>query len=160
MRFYMKSESNNKINDAYMTVEATAVFPLMIFAFVICLYLVIFLYDKTLLSNDTQLLALYSAEYYGDNREDFLERSDMAFSLIKKERPYLSLEKYNMRISKHGTSIFVDSEAYFSIPIKGELGIFYRLNDISLVDRKEMTILNPSSIMLMSEDIIRSINKQ
>ena len=156
----MKSESNNKINDAYMTVEATAVFPLMIFAFVICLYLVIFLYDKTLLSNDTQLLALYSAEYYGDNREDFLERSNMAFSLIKNERPYLSLEKYNMRISKHGTSIFVDSEANFSIPIKGELGIFYRLNDISLVDRKEMTILNPSSIMLMSEDIIRSINKQ
>lgn len=160
MWFSVRSDSSKKMADAYMTVEATVVFPLMIFAFAICLYLIIFIYDKTLLSNDTQLMALYSAEYYEENKDTFLEKSDAAFSLIKSERPYLSLKKQNMSISKHGSSIIVDSEALFSIPIKSELGVFYKLNDITLTDRKEMTVLNPSSIMLMSDDILRSVKEQ
>ena len=152
----MISDTNKKLNEAYMTVEATIVFPLMIFAFAICLYLVIFIYDKTILCNDTELMALYSAEYYGDDKEDFLKKADNAFSLIKAERPYLSIENYNVHISKYGSKIIIDSEALFSIPIKNELNVFYNLNDISLTDQKEVTILNPSSIMLISDDILRN----
>ena len=87
---------------------------------------------------------------------DFLKKADNAFSLIKAERPYLSIENYNVHISKYGSKIIIDSEALFSIPIKNELNVFYNLNDISLTDQKEMTILNPSSIMLISDDILRN----
>lgn len=160
MRFFIRHTSQKELADAYMTVEATVVFPLMIFAFAIFMYLIFFLYDRTLLCNDTQLMALYSAEYYNEDKDDFLDKSDSAFSLIKAERPYLSIGNMNMRISKHGTKIVVDSDVLFSIPIKSELGVFYKLNDIKISDRKEMTLLNPSSIMLISDDIMRGVKEQ
>ena len=137
----------------YLSVVLTL---LMIFAFAIFIYLIFFLYDRTLLCNDTQLMALYSAEYYNEDKDAFLDKSDSAFSLIKAERPYLSVENYNVHISKYGSKIIIDSESLFSIPIKNELNVFYNLNDISLTDQKEMTILNPSSIMLISDDILRN----
>ena len=87
--------------------------------------------------------------------DTFLEEADKHFSLIKTERPYLSSSSLTMNVSKSKSILVINSRVDFNIPIKEALGNMYDLYDLTIVDRKEMTILDPASIMLISADLTR-----
>ena len=70
-----------KAKNGYMTVEATVVFPLMIFAFAILMYLVLFVYNRAVLGNDTALVSLYAAEEYHSDPDTFLAETEKHFSV-------------------------------------------------------------------------------
>ncbi len=157
MRIHLTGNDPDKtyIETAYMTVEASVVFPLMIFAFGIMVYLLIHSYDRSLLSADSAMTAVYAADEYRNNKETFLKETDKHFSLIKAERPYLSTSDLSMSVSKISKRIIIESTVDFNIPIKNALGNMYEVYDLTLNDRKEMTILDPASMMLMTEDLTR-----
>ena len=141
---------------AYMTVEASVVFPLMIFAFAIMIYLLVYSYDRSLLSADSAMMAVYATEGYRNDKETFLAEADKQFSLIKAERPYLSTTGLSMNVSKNKNRVIINSSIDLNIPVKNALGNMYDIYDLALSDSKEMTILDPASMMLITGDLTRN----
>lgn len=100
--------------DAYFTVEAALILPLVMSALLLVSFLVIFQYDRCLLEQDMGLLALYAgtlsaesgAETAGLIRNRAAELSREKYVAWETERLWITVEKDGVRIEGEGRLTF------------------------------------------------------
>lgn len=104
---------------ASFTVEAAVLIPFLLFVMVFAIYLLVYLYDKTLMMQDVNSMAtLISDEALmeGQSEKKLLEEE---FDLIKKEHPYLSIKNPSLEIKKEGRKTYISVKGDFESPFLG-----------------------------------------
>lgn len=144
-----------KMSSGFLTVEAAVVFPLMIICFAVFIYLVIFVYDRSMLVQDTYMLSVYAREEYRDHKDDFSRELEDSYEVIREEHPYLSIKDMNMKVEKHADRVGIKSSFIFVMPFGEIVPKWFPMIDMEYSCNKEMTILDPVTIMLISNDITR-----
>lgn len=139
----------------YMTVEATIVVPIVLFSYVLMMYMLIYIYDEILLNQDTMTMAVYASEEYYRNEKEFQEKLIPRFELFKSEHPYLSAGDFGMTVEKRKSRITVKASLTFYTPIGEIVGQWFPITTREIVSEKEMTIIDPVTLMLTTEDLLR-----
>ena len=135
-----------------MTVEASIIIPLMMFAFVMMFYMLIHRYDRTLLCQDTFMMTVYACSDYKEDKESFTQKADLKFSEIKKERPYLSMKDLEMNLSKSGNTLKVWASGYFYTPFSETFVTLFSNKDGVIWDEYQKDLSDPVNIMYMTKD--------
>ncbi len=139
-----------------MTVEATVVFTVMIYAFVLMVYICVFTYDKILVSQDAYSMTIYAKEEYLADSSNMLDEMDKKFSQLKEDRPYMVLQEYEMSVSKNKLDVIVNACAVALTPfIDYGFGQSDKKSDINV--KKSTKVINPADIMLLIRDIKEGI---
>lgn len=149
--------NNMKIKDGYMTVEATIVFPILLFSFALFVYLIIYIYDKSLLEQDAYTMAVYGSEEYHNHSDVFLNNLDEKFIQIKNERPYLAYDDISVNVSKHGNFLSVKGYLLFHTPIGELVPMWFPQVYEAVSTEKKITVEDPVSIMMLTEDLSRIV---
>lgn len=143
------------VKEAFLTVEAAVIFPILIYAMAVFVYMVIFAYDKTMLSQDTYLMTIYSLEAYRNSSTDYLKEVDKQFSLIKKEHPYISINDISMSISKKNNKISLMGEVIFYAPFDSLVPDWFPIGNKEICSKKSISLADPVEIMLFCSDLTR-----
>ncbi len=144
---------NNVKKEAYVTVEATVVVTLMIFFFAFLMYMIVFSYDRILLTQNTHMMASYAKEEYRENKDLLQKNMDDRFSIIYRECPYLSFSDMKMKLSKTKNKIVISSEGMFITPFDEDiLDLSEKSADIKC--SSEVYLSDPVTIMLKTKDIL------
>lgn len=138
---------------AYLTVEASIVFPLLIYAVLAFVYMVIFTHDKTLLKQDTSLVAVYALEEYRNSDKHFIDELSKKYAVIKEEHPYLAISDIDMSVSKKGNKLYVESYFIFQTPLNSLVPEWFPIKDRIYSVKSEITIADPVEIMFISKDL-------
>lgn len=147
MRVYLRS--------AYMTVEATIAVPIVLFSYVLLMYMLIYVYDKALLIQDTSAMSVYASEEYFKNEQEFEKNLTEKFNNMKEEHPYLSAGELDMSVSKKKSEVTIKSTITFYNPIGDIAGEWFHVSFREIRCEKKMTLLDPVNQMLITEDILR-----
>lgn len=105
----------NKQN-AYFTVEAALVLPLVTGALIFMVFLFVFQYDRCLLEQDMNMLAVFGATTAAESSGD-LETS------IRRRAWELNMDKYAawelnvLQVTVKGDKVSVTGEGFFSLPL-------------------------------------------
>ena len=148
-----------KIRDGYMTVEAATVIPVLLFSFVFMVYMVIYTYDKTLLSEDLYTMAVYGVEEYRNDSDNLAYKMEERFDLLRKERPYLAASDLKMTISKEKNKIIIEGSVFFHSPVDELVPKWFPLTGKTISGKREISTLDPVSNMLLGDDILRYRSK-
>lgn len=140
---------------AFLTVEAAVIFPILIYVIAVFVYMVIYTYDKTMLSQDAYLMTIYSLEAYRNNEKDFLKEADSQFSIIKKEHPYMSISDMSMSITKKNNKITIKGEADFFAPFDSLVPDWFPIGNKEITAQKSISLADPVEIMLICSDLNR-----
>lgn len=144
----------SSLKDGYITVEATIVIPTVLACFVLLMYLVIFIYDRTIMYQDTYSMAIYAKEEYFNDKKGYLKAMDRHFLTEKEERPYLSLGNLNMTLSKKGNGMKVSSSGDFYTPFGKMLLQIFGIKDGTIEIEESVKLYDPVKIMLMTKDLV------
>lgn len=146
-------QRNMKI-EAYMTVEASVVIPILLFSMVLLMYMTIYVYNKVLLIQDNYTVLIYARDEYRNNPKKVPENMDKYFSMIKAERPYFSTDNLSMSIRKERNELQIRSSVNFFTPF-GEKGIsLYEDKNGVLNKDGSIYVTDPISIMLITRDFM------
>lgn len=133
----------------YFTVEAAVLMPFLLALTFLFTYSLIYIYNLTLLTQDTYYTCEKVREAILENEDPQIEAGKV-YSALKKESPYVSCENLSMKYSKSGYKIYVDSKAKFRIPIKSFLGRFFNPFNEKMNVEEYTYITKPQNIMRMS----------
>ena len=142
-----------------MTVEAATVIPVLLFSFVFMVYMVIYTYDKTLLSEDLYTMAVYGVEEYRNDSDNLAYKMEERFDLLRKERPYLAASDLKMTISKEKNKIIIEGSVFFHSPVDELVPKWFPLTGKTISGKREISTLDPVSNMLLGDDILRYRSK-
>lgn len=145
---------NNIKSDAYITVEATVVVTVIIFLFTFLIYMVIFSYNRTLLSQDTHLMSYYAKEESRSDKDNILKNMSQHFSVVYTERPYLSFTNMSMELSKKSNQIVIRSQGEFITPFTNDI-LELKSSAVDIKDESYISLSDPVTIMLKTKDITR-----
>ena len=148
-----------EIRDGYMTVEAATVIPVLLFSFVFMVYMVIYIYNKTLLSEDLYTMAVYGVEEYRNDSDNLAYKMEERFDLLRKERPYLAASDLKMTISKEKNKIIIEGSVFFHSPVDELVPKWFPLTGKTISGKREISTLDPVSNMLLGDDILRYRSK-
>ncbi|MCM1192984.1 MAG: hypothetical protein NC123_08185 [Butyrivibrio sp.] len=104
------------ISNAYFTVEAALVLPFVTSALIFAVFLFVFQYDRCLLEQDINMLALCAGTAAAENSEE-LE------TIIRRKASELSMDKYaawtmnELQIGVKGDRVSVRGGGYLALPL-------------------------------------------
>ena len=108
---------NKKRLKGFMTVEATILMPFMVLVTFLLFYMVLFIYNKTLLIQDVNALCAVGEANARLSSTDLTDIIEEKFAEMVKEHPYISARDFNLKIKREGVNmmIFVDYE--YVVPV-------------------------------------------
>ena len=132
------------------TVEATILVPFLIAVCVVFVYLGIYAYDKTLMIQDVNGIAAMIRDENSGGGKDITALCEGAFSEIKKEHPYLSLDNLKLDVSAKGSKVCLRLSADWQFPL-------YRGYSRELCVEREVKRINPIEKMYLTDIVRKSI---
>lgn len=111
--------------NAYFTVEAALVLPLVIGALLLTIFLFVFQYDRCLLEQDMGLLMLYAVTLEENEEEEARRFSERASELSLDK--YVAWEMEELRIIREKNEVRAEGEGSLSFPLP-EWNLFNREN--------------------------------
>ncbi|MCQ2540427.1 MAG: hypothetical protein MJ114_08305 [Acetatifactor sp.] len=102
--------------NAYFTVEAALVFPLVLSALLMTVYLFLFQYDRCLLEQDMQLLALYAADIRTEDAADVQKRVQ---DLYLDKYAAWTMPRENIKVTIKGAEVICSGSGELRLPIPG-----------------------------------------
>lgn len=134
---------------AYFTVEASLLIPFLFAVNLIFIYMFIFIYDCTLLSQETYYTCEKVRECLWEDN-DPVNEAERVLGQIKKESPFLSCNNLSMYYSKTGYKVTIDAETNIKIPVKNYINNWFNVSNMSIESSKYAYITKPQSIMRMT----------
>ena len=147
MRFFVKEE-------AYMTVEATVVFPVLLVSFLAMVYMVIFRYDRALVFQDSCMIAVYAKEFYLEDKDTFTEKTDGKIALFFDEHPYISLKNKNISYEKEDSELKIKFSSEFTTPFKGGIYSIFNIRDTVTEADVSVSVTDPVTVMRLTYDLM------
>lgn len=133
-----------KVN-AYFTVEAVLVLPIVLGVILLVMYLMFFQYGRCLLEQDMGALALYGAAVQADDNEDrmrqMLDRSENLY-----EEKYVAWDSSEIGMKLEKGKIKVERSGSLRFPIAG-LVFWSGENEWGTAAQYENTVLSPVSMI-------------
>ncbi|MCM1190125.1 MAG: hypothetical protein NC541_12610 [bacterium] len=105
-------------SNAYFTVEAAIIFPLVTGALILMIFLFVFQYDRCLLEQDISLLTLYAATLEADNTQDAAELIRRRAAELSKEK-YIAWEPDELRITLKESGVRISGAGRLTFPLPG-----------------------------------------
>lgn len=104
-----------------MTVEATLLLPFVITLSMLLMYLTVYVYDRTLLVQDVNVLSVVAEEasLWGKTSKQACENE---YILMRKEHPFLSMNEVNLIYKDNGLSKEVGLSGQWDLPIASSFG--------------------------------------
>lgn len=114
----MRIEKDKKIVSAYMTIEASLLFPIVLMVLVIIFYMIFYCYDQTIAFQNSAITAMYGQSFsYTKIEKDVLAGQMHKVLNALDEGQYLSLERLEQSISMEDDSILVSHKGTMVIPV-------------------------------------------
>ena len=107
-----------KRSNAYFTVEAAIIFPLVTGALILMVFLFVFQYDRCLLEQDVSLLTLYAATLEADNAQDAAELIRRRAAELSKEK-YIAWEPDELQITLKESGVRISGAGRLTFPLPG-----------------------------------------
>ena len=104
--------------NAYFTVEAALVLPLVISAFLMTVFLFVFQYDRCLLEQDMNLLAVYTGSVPAEDEDELREAAQRKVSEISMDK-YAAWNMSEMRVTVEGTDVHTRGGGSLTFPLPG-----------------------------------------
>lgn len=130
----------------YFTAEAAVLLPVMLAAWVVLIYLVIFVYDKTLMIHDINAVAAMIRDEHSSDRDKVMTICEEAFAEIKNEHPYLAMSNLTMNVSVKGNVVHLVLSGDWDIPL-------YAGYSKTITKERDVKRINPAEKMYLTENI-------
>ncbi len=101
----------------FMTVEAAILIPFMILVTFLAFYMVIFIYDKTLLMQDVNTLCAVGEANTRLSSTDLTSIIEDKFAEMVKEHPYISARDFNLKMKREGVNLRILVDYEYVVPI-------------------------------------------
>lgn len=137
----MKSEKGS------LTVEAVLLLPFMILITFIFVYLMVYVYDRTLMVQDAEYIVVSARDKSGSS--EIKAACKETFKEVKEEHPFLSMDNLELTVNVSGEAGNIRLSGDWKLPV------FTDFNRSISVER-ELENINPLSNMVTSE-IIKNI---
>lgn len=144
-------ENTSSRKNAYFTVEAALVLPLVIGALIFTVFLFIFQYDRCLLEQDINMLAVCAGTATAENSEA-LER------IIRKKASEVFMDKYaawtmsDLQIAVKGNGVSVRGGGYLTLPLP-EWNFFREENEWGAQALRETLRISPADYIRLYRKI-------
>ena len=102
--------------NAYFTVEAALVFPLVLGALLLTVFLLVFQYDRCLMEQDMGLLALYARELDTEDEEKTVALLNRRATEIYRDQ-YVAWEQEKLQITMEKNEIKIVGEGTMTFPV-------------------------------------------
>ena len=132
------------------TVEATILVPFLLAVCVVFVYLGIYAYDKTLMIQDVNAIVSIIRDENADGGKEVKTICEEAFSEIKKEHPYLSMQNIRMYVSVKGNIVCIGLSADWKFPL-------YKGYNRTISKEREIKRINPVEKMYLTEIVKQAI---
>lgn len=137
--------------NAYFTVEAALVLPLVIGALIFTIFLFIFQYDRCLLEQDINMLAVCAGTAMAENSEALEE-------IIRKKASEVFMDKYaawtmsDLQIAVKGNRVSVRGGGYLTLPLP-EWNFFREENEWGARTLRETLRISPADYIRLYRKI-------
>ncbi|MDE5589231.1 MAG: hypothetical protein K2J60_08850 [Acetatifactor sp.] len=137
--------------NAYFTVEAALVLPLVIGALIFTVFLFIFQYDRCLLEQDINMLAVCAGTATAENSEALEE-------IIRKKASEVFMDKYaawtmnDLQIAVKGSRVSVRGGGYLTLPLP-EWNFFRQENEWEARTLRETLRISPADYIRLYRKI-------
>jgi hypothetical protein len=101
----------------FMTVEAAILIPFMVLVTFLAFYMVIFIYDKTLLMQDVNTLCAVGEANTRLSSTDLTSIIEDKFAEMVKEHPYISARDFNLKMKREGVNLRILVDYEYVVPI-------------------------------------------
>lgn len=141
----------NKLSDAYFTVEAALVLPLATGALIFTVFLFIFQYDRCLLDQDINMLAMYAGTATAEN-------SEALETIIRRKASELFMDKYaawtmkDLQIAVRGDRVTVRGGGSLTLPLP-EWNFFRKENEWGARTLRETLRISPADYIRLYRKI-------
>ncbi|MBR5896724.1 MAG: pilus assembly protein [Lachnospiraceae bacterium] len=132
------------------TVEASILVPFLLSVCVVFVYLGIYAYDKTLMTQDANAIVSGIRDENACNGKDVKSLCEAAFSEIKREHPYLSVENLRMDVSEKGNNVSIVLSADWKFPL-------YRGYSRTISKERVIKRINPVKKMYLTEVVKKAV---
>lgn len=116
----IRGKRKEKWMDAYFTVEASFIIPMVLVIFVLILYLGFFLYDRCLFSQDAYLLCFRGSIL---KEEEEIEEKVASMRAEQFGRKYFALDSQESEVSEDGKWIVMEGEASLAPAVFGRAAL-------------------------------------
>lgn len=128
----------NKGLSAYMTVEASLLFPMVVFMLVIILYLILFKYNEVTVFQNAAIAALYGKDFsYTDEKKE--ELTQRIYGILEKlnDNQFLAISALEKEVKLESNDIIICQSGSMEIPFfSGEMENELSLSEKVIVDTK------------------------
>lgn len=108
---------NKKIISAYMTIEVSLLFPIIIMILVILIYIIFYSYNQTIAFQNDAITSLYGKSFCYEEMEKELLANQMYITLkTLNKKQYLAVDKLEQTIYVDGKKINVSQKGTMCIP--------------------------------------------
>lgn len=104
--------------NAYFTVEAALVLPLVMGALLLTIFLFVFQYDRCLMEQDAGLLVLYAATLEAENGEEATMLLNGRASELYWDK-YVAWEMEKLQINREKNEVRIEGEGKLTFPVPG-----------------------------------------
>lgn len=139
----------NKLKEGYLTLEAALIMPFVIAFYFFCIYALVYIYDLTLLSQDSYYICEKIREAVWE-KEDESQVAKTLLRRLKNESPYLAAGNLSMSYSKRGYKLIVDSDITLNVPINDYISNWFTIFRKDIISNKFTYCIKPQNIMRMS----------
>lgn len=99
------------------TVEAVILVPMLILLTFVFVYFSIFVYDKALMLNDANAIAMKAHDPNVHTEKSINEICNEEFCIIREEHPYLAIKNLEMNLEKEGLHTKVIISGDWEVPV-------------------------------------------
>lgn len=149
----MLPRNNEFCTAGFMTVEAAVLVPFLLVFYISFTYLLIFCYDRALLSQDAYSLAVCAKTSYFDDPDSMDRKMADKVSELIQMRPYVAASDMSVDVTKEGMEITVDCSVEFRNPLAGIFGVWPVYQNGTITASKKISVTNPVDVMRMLEGI-------
>lgn len=130
------------------TVEAVLLVPLLILLTFVFVYFSIYVYDKALMVNDVNSIAIKAHDRSLYSGKTINEICNEAFTVIREEHPYLAIKNLEMNLEKEGLTTTVTISGDWEVPIWSDY--FSTVSACARID-----VIDPVKVMYTTKNVER-----
>lgn len=148
-------KKNRKMISAYMTVEVSLLFPIIIMLLLCLFYLVFYSYNRTVAHQNASIATLYgkSYEYAAESNR---ELTDIVYGVLTRvnEDQYLAVHKFKQSVKMEQEKIIITQKGTVSIPLVGT-DIF---SNLDFSEKITLKVSNPIFSIRQIRKVKKNIN--
>ncbi len=136
--------------NAYFTVEASLVMPLVLSALILTVFLFVFQYDRCVMEQDMNLLAIYMGSVTAEDEDELRAAAQRKVSEISADK-YVAWQISEMRVTVKGNKVHTRGSGSLTFPVPS-WNFFHDENVWSAGVHREARRISP-------EDFVRLFRK-